>query len=347
MRQQIRLAPFVALALGAALLLGGCQPKPAATSPNQAAQATPTPAAPTPEAPPGGVDVALAAIKWPDGPVVARVNGTDIKTDTWRDEVTRQLRVVTAQYLVDWNDQANVAHLPEIEDTVLDRMVSLELLRQLAAKEGVTVSDEDVQKAATNAEQQITSSGQYTSIADYLKANELTQEQYDALIREQAMIDKMVAAHGGPTEMEQVHARHILVSDEATAKEVLAKLAANQSFEELAKTYSIDTGTKDQGGDLGWFPRGAMVQEFEEAAFALQAGQTSGVVQTVYGYHIIRVEERGVRKLEEPMLTQVQQQVFSDWLDEQTKAAKIERLFQASPTPAPTTPAPAVPTAKP
>ena len=335
MRQRIRLALLVAVALSLVLVAGACKPIPAATKGN-AAQATPAPATPTPAAPPGGVDVALKAIVWPNVPVVARVNGTDIKTDTWRDEVTRQLRIVTAQYQVDWNDQANIAHLPEIEDTVLDRMVSLELLRQLAAKEGVTVSDEDVQKTAAAAEQQITSSGQYASIADYLKANELTQEQFDALIREQAMIDKMVVAHGGPTEMEQVHARHILVADEATAKEVLVKLAANQPFEELAKTYSIDTGTKDQGGDLGWFPRGAMVQEFEEAAFALQPGQTSGVVQTVYGYHIIRVDEKAVRKLEEPMLTQVQQQTFSNWLDEQTKAAKIERLFQASPTPAAT-----------
>lgn len=348
MRQPVRLALFVAAALSLAAVVGACKPIPAATDKGKTSQATPPAATPTPAAPAGGVDVALKAIAWPNVPVVARVNGTDIKTDAWRHEVTRQLRIVTAQYQVDWNDQANIAHLPEIEDTVLDRMVSLELLRQLAAKEGVTVSDEDVQKAAATAQQQITSSGQYTDVADYLKANELTQEQFDALIREQAMIDKMVAAHGGPTEMEQVHARHILVADEATAKEVLAKLKANQaSFEELAKTYSIDTGTKDQGGDLGWFPRGAMVQEFEQAAFALQPGQTSDIVQTVYGYHIIRVEERGMRKLEEPMLTQVQQQAFSNWLDEQTKAAKIERLFQASPTPAPTTAAPAVPTAKP
>lgn len=347
----MRLALLVAAALTVVTVLGACQPKPAATDNGNANKATPTAAEATPSAPPGGIDVALAAIKWPTGPVVARVNGTDIKTDIWRDEVTRQLRLVTAQYQVDWNDQANIAHLPEIEDTVLDRMVTLELLKQLAAKEGMTVSDADVQKTADSAKQQITSSGQYADMAAYLKANDLTQEQFDALIREQAMIDKMLAAHGGPTEMEQIHARHILVTDEAKAKEVLDKLAANQSFEELAKTYSIDTGTKDQGGDLGWFPHGAMVQEFEQAAFALQPGQTSGAIQTVYGFHIIRVEERGVRKLEEPMLSQVQQQAFSDWLDQQTKQAKIERLFQASPTPAPTSASTAVPevvpTAKP
>ncbi len=347
MSRHARLALLVAVALGTVIGLSACQGNPTAAG----STATPdggTPVAQaTPSVPPGGIEVALAAIKWPDGPAVARVNGVDIKTDAWRDEVTRQLRLVTAQYQVDWNDQANLDHLPEIQDTIIDRMVTMELLRQLAAKEGVTVSEADVQKTAETAKQQIVAGGQYADVDAYMKDNNLTQEQFDTLIREQAVIDKMLVAHGGPTEMEQVHARHILVADEATAKEVLDKLAANESFENLAKNYSTDTGSKDQGGDLGWFPRGAMVQEFEDAAFSLQPGQTSGAVQTTFGYHVIRVEERGVRALEEPMLSQVREQAFTEWLDGQRTTANIERLYTAAPVTTPTAAPTAVPSVVP
>lgn len=92
--------------------------------------------------------------------------------------------------------------------------------------------------------------------------------------------------------VDEVTASHILVSDEATAKEVLAKLKAGGKFEDLAKQYSIDTSNKDNGGSLGTFGRGEMVKEFEDAAFALKPGEISDVVKTQYGYHIIKVTDK-------------------------------------------------------
>ncbi len=101
---------------------------------------------------------------------------------------------------------------------------------------------------------------------------------------------------------EQVHARHILIRPKsedaggwntalAAARDVRAK-AVSGDFTALAKKYSEDPGSKDSGGDLGSFPRGRMVKEFEDAAFSLKPGEISQPVKSQFGYHIIRLDER-------------------------------------------------------
>jgi peptidyl-prolyl cis-trans isomerase C len=106
----------------------------------------------------------------------------------------------------------------------------------------------------------------------------------------------------GPTP--EVHARHLLVRADETApdsvkaearrktEEALTRAKAGESFETLAKEYSQDPGSAEQGGDLGWFGPGRMVAPFDSASFALEPGQLSGVVQTQFGYHVIKVEEK-------------------------------------------------------
>jgi len=96
----------------------------------------------------------------------------------------------------------------------------------------------------------------------------------------------------------QVKASHILVKDEAAAKKVLDELENGKSFEQLAKDYSTDSSAAN-GGDLGWFGKGKMVKEFEEAAFSLEVGKTSGSVKSQFGYHIIKVTDKKELKLED------------------------------------------------
>jgi peptidyl-prolyl cis-trans isomerase C len=94
---------------------------------------------------------------------------------------------------------------------------------------------------------------------------------------------------------EEVKARHILVDSEEKAKEVFEKLAHGADFVQMAKEFSKDPGTKDDGGSLGYFRRGQMVPQFEEAAFKLGKGDISQPVQTQFGWHLVQLEDRRER----------------------------------------------------
>jgi peptidyl-prolyl cis-trans isomerase D len=124
-------------------------------------------------------------------------------------------------------------------------------------------------------------------------------------------------------EQEQVWARHILVADEATALSIRSQLLAGADFAGLAATQSVDTASKDSGGDLGWFGKGKMLPEFENAAFTLQVGQISQPVQTTYGWHIIQVLGHEIRPLTDTEFKDAVNAVFNQWLTTQRTEATI------------------------
>jgi len=129
--------------------------------------------------------------------------------------------------------------------------------------------------------------------------------------------------------VEQVHARHILLSTEDEANQVLAKLKAGADFTTLAKTYSLDQTTAQKGGDLGFFPRGLMAPEFEQAAFSLAPGEISGVIKTQFGYHILQVIEKDPdREVPPEILPALRQQAFQRWLDSERANATIKVLVE-------------------
>ncbi len=138
-----------------------------------------------------------------------------------------------------------------------------------------------------------------------------------------------------PTTAEQVNARHILVNNMDDANKVETELKNGGDFAKLAAQYSTDTSNKDKGGDLGWFARGAMVAEFENAAFSLKVNEVSQPISTTYGIHIIQVlgHEQN-RQLDESALQQKQSTALTDWLQTARLTAKIDRNYSDSYVPA-------------
>ncbi len=148
---------------------------------------------------------------------------------------------------------------------------------------------------------------------------------------------------GVPTTQEEVHVQHILVNadQEALAKDIKAQLDKGADFAALAAKYSTDTSNKDQGGDLGWFAPtakgGPMVQEFSDAAFALtKPGQISDPVKSQFGWHIIRLIERGPRPLTSDELTKAKSDAYDKWLNDEKAKSTIKMDIPATATPFPT-----------
>jgi parvulin-like peptidyl-prolyl isomerase len=140
-----------------------------------------------------------------------------------------------------------------------------------------------------------------------------------------------------PTTAEQVQARHILVKTYEDALKAQARLSQGEDFAKLAQELSEDTGSKETGGDLGWFARGAMVKEFEDAAFALQANQISQPITTTFGVHLIQVTaHEQKRELEAGALARVQSGALTEWLQKAVADPnnKIERFYNQAYIPA-------------
>jgi len=209
-----------------------------------------------------GGDKSAPVAKAPvDQEIVATVNG---------EQITRQdLEGVMKQMPGRGNDEQ-----------ILDQLIELKLLAQKARKEGLD-KDAEVKAELARASESI--------LANHLVQNMLKDKTFtDAELK--AEYDEVIAQM---PKKDEYKAAHILVEDEAQAKDLLAKLANGADFAQLAKEYSTDPGSKDQGGDLGWFEASMMVPEFAQAVTELEPGKTtSAPVKTQFGWHIIKLEEK-------------------------------------------------------
>jgi peptidyl-prolyl cis-trans isomerase D len=158
-------------------------------------------------------------------------------------------------------------------------------------------------------------SGYATAQASIMEAG-LNEEQYTVLFKTELYRKKLfeVVTVDTPREEEQIWARHILVDDEDTANQVETRLKDGEDFGQLAAEFSKDPGSRDVGGDLGWFGKGVMVAEFETVAFNLNINQISEPVKSDFGWHIIQVLGRVTVPLTQNAYDQARQTAFSEFL---------------------------------
>lgn len=207
----------------------------------------------------------VAASAQDDDPLVATVNGKEIH----RSEVLEAARSLPAQYQ---------SQLQQLFPMLVERVVDFHLLSEAAGKAGFA-KDKEVKRRLAKLQEDV--------IREVYIQRQIDKRVNDVAVRKR--YDEFLA--GNPAKPE-VHARHILVEDEATAKELIKKLDGGADFAELAKESSTGPSAS-RGGDLGYFTADQMVPEFSEQAFKLEDGQYSKApVKTQFGWHVIKVEDR-------------------------------------------------------
>ena len=254
------------------------------------------------------VVVIVLYLNFAQAETVATVNGQKITKDELFEKLLQQDRGVT-----------------------LDAMITEILIEQEAQKANIRVTDEEIEKEIDKVKSQFSSDMEFQQTLSQLgvtvddlrrqaRSNLLVKKNLlpEIEVTEEALQQYFTDHKEDYDEPEQVRARHILVESLAEAEEVKRLLDEGADFAKLASEKSTDPGSKDQGGDLGYFERGTMAPEFEEVAFTLQPGQISEPVQTDYGYHIIKVEDH--KMAHSPTYDEVKERVREDYIDEQVQA---------------------------
>lgn len=246
-----------------------------------------------------------------------------------------------------------------------DTLAYVAILNEEAKKRGLALTEEEKTEAFADIDAILESLPQ--ALKDYygfskevferflqsqaLGSKVMQDEMKDFVVDQAALKEKYEAdstyqrleAAGENHYYDKVRARHILISTldadrqplpedkkaeaKKKAEDILAKAKAGEDFAELAKTYSEDPGSKDNGGEY-IFGRGEMVKEFEDAAFALKPGEISGLVETTYGYHIIKLEEKTDSTPEQVKQAQeLRQQIISRYEDE-LKMEEFQKRYE-------------------
>ncbi len=246
-------------------------------------------------------------------PLAAVINGEEITLAEFQAEVTRYQASITITGTILASDTNTI---------VMNELIDQTLLAQAAGENGFTVNDTLVQNRVSTLEDQL---GGSQALLDWQKAHGYSGEDFARGLKRSIgaawMRDQIIAKV--PETAEEVHVLQILVPTSVEADQVYSRLQSGEDFVDIVVSY--DPLTR---GDLGWFPRGYLSDlKIEEAAFALQPGQYSGVIQTNVGYHILYLLERDPAHILLPdARRELQVQALQDWISARKNQSQIQIL---------------------
>ena len=316
------------------------------------------------------MSLSLVACKQKDlNETVADVNGTKITLGQY--EFMLKMNKASVESTIGgsegWTqkDDSGQTYKDKYKTLVLDQMINTELLAQNAEKEGIKVTDKEIQssyndlKTYVNSDEKIKGAAEELGITDEFlkeqaKLSLLIQKSQEKFYSEEKVSDsemkKYYDEHIDEYKKDEVEASHILIkttddnnkplseAEQKKAKEkaekVLKEVKAGGDFAELAKKYSQDPGSAANGGALGAFGKGMMVKEFEDAAFGMEPGEVSDLVKTDFGYHIIKVTDRikettSFGEAKEGIKEEILKNKYAEKISELQKKAKIEKVDSA------------------
>ena len=246
---------------------------------------------------------------------IAIVNGTVIT----KEEFNREINQVK-QRILKQGQEISSARLEDIGNEILKNMINIELLFQESHNKGIKVEKEEIASSMKALKQKFPNDAEFEKLLSELK---LSESELKLKIKKDLAIQKLVETQIAQKikvtdeeskafydtnpdrfkQPEQIKASHILIKVEPTAdekkkseakqkiKQIQQKLNKDKDFAALAKEFS-ECPSKSKGGDLGYFKRGQMVKAFEDAAFALKPEEVSDIVETQFGYHLIKVVDK-------------------------------------------------------
>lgn len=278
---------------------------------------------------------------------VAIVNGKVISVDLYNKHFTLFKKNYEDMYGDKvWSlDVGGKTFIQAVQENVLDKLVNDEAIIQSLQEKNVKIDEKKVDELYTSYMEQMKDQIEAkkfledngideTFIRDQIRS-QLYMEEFQNMVMDELDIDDTKLKEYYDKNMEayrdlQIKASHILLETEEDAKDVLDKVQKGEDFAELAKKYSTGPSAP-QGGDLGYFSKGMMVPEFEEAALALKVGEVSEPVKTKFGYHIIKVmdrkeEMRAFEEVKEEIRGNMIEGRMVDKVNEIKESIKIEKF---------------------
>jgi parvulin-like peptidyl-prolyl isomerase len=263
----------------------------------------------------------------PTEPLAATVNGQPVTLADYEKELARY-----EQAQVDLGIAPGDG-APNYRGIVLDALIETELIAQAAAAMGLAITPEMIDARLLELEE---ASGGPDNFAAWLETNQWSAEEFREALAAEMLTEQTVASvtNNVPTTAEQVNARYLQVDDPELARSLLDQARAGADFATLARDYSLDRITGENGGDLGYFARGSLlVPEIEVAAFNLQPGEISEVIVATRAdgsgttYYIVQVVNKDPqRELAADLRFTMLQQSFEKWLAEQWVQAEVVRM---------------------